>query len=42
PWTSQEAPARPPMLPNYGAVKTWNFDRVTLEKIRPVKPYVEG
>lgn len=41
-WASQESPARPPMLPNYGAVKTWNFDRITLEKIRPAKPYVEG
>lgn len=41
-WASQEVPARPPMLPNYGAVKTWNYDRVTLEKIRPAKPYVEG
>ncbi len=42
PWTSQETPVRPPMLPNYGAVKTWNFDRGTLEKIRPAKPYVDG
>lgn len=41
-WASQETPARPPMLPNYGSVKTWNFDRATLEKIRPAKPYVEG
>jgi len=42
PWISQETPARPPMLPNYGAVKTWNFDRTTLESIRPAKPYLEG
>ena len=42
PWASQESPIRPPMLPNYGALKTWNFDRVTLEKIRPAKPYVDG
>lgn len=34
-WTSQESPARPPMLPNYGAVSTWNFDRATLVKLRP-------
>lgn len=34
-WTSQEIPARPPMLPNYGAVALWNFDRATLVKIRP-------
>jgi hypothetical protein len=42
PWISQEIPVRPPMLPNYGAVKTWNFDRSTLELIRPAKPYLEG
>ncbi|MHA8065581.1 phosphatase PAP2 family protein [Aquirufa sp. ROCK2-A2] len=42
PWMSQEIPARPPMLPNYGAVKTWNFDRPILESIRPEKPYLEG
>ena len=34
-WVSQETPARPPMLPNYGAVSTWNFDRATLVKLRP-------
>ncbi|AQG80497.1 phosphatase PAP2 family protein [Spirosoma montaniterrae] len=34
-WESQESPARPPMLPNYGAVGLWNFDRATLVKIRP-------
>ena len=34
-WVSQESPARPPMLPNYGAVATWNFDRATLVKLRP-------
>jgi len=42
PWLSQEGPARPPMLPNFGAVQTWNFDRKTLEQIRPVIPYVVG
>ena len=42
PWVSQEVPARPPMLPNFGAVQTWNFDRKTLEQIRPVIPYVVG
>lgn len=42
PWVSQEAPARPAMLPNFGAVQTWNFDRKTLEQIRPVMPYVVG
>lgn len=34
-WLSQESPIRPPMLPNYGAVSTWNFDRATLVKLRP-------
>lgn len=34
-WISQETPARPPMLPNYGAVQLWNFDRATLVKLRP-------
>ena len=34
-WTSQESPLRPPMLPNYGAVSLWNFDRATLVKLRP-------
>jgi hypothetical protein len=41
-WTSQELPARPPMLPNYGSVATWNLDKATLSKIRPVMPYVYG
>lgn len=34
-WTSQEVPARPPMLPNYGAVQNWNFDAATKAKLRP-------
>lgn len=34
-WGSQEAPARPPMLPNYGAVQNWNFDAATKVKLRP-------
>ncbi len=42
PWISQEAPLRPPMLPNYGAVATWNFDKATLAQIRPAMPYVVG
>lgn len=41
-WVSQEMPLRPPMLPNYGAVATWNFDRKTLESIRPKMPYIVG
>ena len=41
-WLSQELPIRPPMLPNYGAVATWNFDKSTMAKIRPAIPYVYG
>nr|WP_293834125.1 phosphatase PAP2 family protein [uncultured Arsenicibacter sp.] len=37
-WLSQESPARPPMLPNYGAVQTWNFDKAALVKLRPGPP----
>ncbi|MVM31901.1 phosphatase PAP2 family protein [Spirosoma sp. HMF4905] len=37
-WVSQETPARPPMLPNFGAVSTWNLDRTTLVQIRPTPP----
>lgn len=37
-WVSQEIPARPPMLPNYGAVLTWNFDNATKLKLRPQAP----
>ena len=42
PWVSQEIPARPPMLPNYGAVLPWNFSKATLVNIRPVMPFVVG
>jgi hypothetical protein len=41
PWVSQEIPARPPMLPNFGAVTTWNFDKATMLNIRPTVPYLE-
>lgn len=41
-WLSQESPIRPPMLPNYGAVATWNFDKATMAQIRPAIPYVVG
>lgn len=41
-WLSQEIPSRPPMLPNYGAVSTWNFDKATLSAIRPKMPYIVG
>ncbi|MFD1141366.1 phosphatase PAP2 family protein [Larkinella insperata] len=37
-WVSQELPARPPMLPNYGAVLPWNFDQATVVALRAVPP----
>ncbi|UFH54725.1 phosphatase PAP2 family protein [Spirosoma sp. KNUC1025] len=37
-WVSQETPARPPMLPNFGAVKPWNLETGTLAKVRPPAP----
>lgn len=39
-WETQESPARPPMLPTYGNVATWNFDKATLVSIRPEAPPV--
>ncbi|AKD57189.1 phosphatase PAP2 family protein [Spirosoma radiotolerans] len=41
-WVSQETPARPPMLPNYGAVQNWNFDAATKVKLRPGPPPAIG
>ncbi len=39
PWLSQESPARPPMLPLFGAVKTFLFDSLTMvTTIRPPAP----
>jgi hypothetical protein len=37
-WKSLETPARPPMLPNYGAVKTWNFGTKERDALRPPAP----
>ena len=37
-WLSQEIPARPPMLPNYGTVMTWNFDKAAMIAMRPGPP----
>ncbi|MFC5411655.1 phosphatase PAP2 family protein [Larkinella bovis] len=37
-WVSQEIPLRPPMLPNYGAVLPWNFDKATVVALRAVPP----
>ncbi|MCU0447401.1 MAG: phosphatase PAP2 family protein [Microscillaceae bacterium] len=42
PWQSLENPARPPMLPFFGQVKTWLFDTNTLAQIRPEAPYAIG
>jgi membrane-associated phospholipid phosphatase len=41
-WLSQESPLRPPMLPNFGAVATWNFDKATMVNIRPALPAAYG
>lgn len=39
PWLSQETPERPPMLPVFGAVRTWLFDSLTMvTTIRPAAP----
>lgn len=39
PWKSLETPARPPMLPLFGKVKTWLFDSATMvTTIRPAAP----
>ncbi len=37
-WISKDIPSRPPMLPFYGNVKTWNFDEATKVSIRPEAP----
>ena len=43
PWLSQETPERPPMLPVFGAVKTFLFDSLTLvNSIRPPAPPSTG
>lgn len=41
-WLSLDIPARPPMLPFYGNVKTWNLSRPQLEAIRPPAPPQPG
>jgi len=38
PWISQESPARPPMLPNYGQVRTWMMTPAELIAERPEPP----
>ena len=41
-WTSRDIPTRPPMLPFFGNVKTWNFDEATKIAIRPPAPPQPG
>ncbi len=38
PWVSQETPARPPMLPLFGAVKQWTMTPTDLANARPPAP----
>ncbi len=37
-WISQDAPKRPPMLPNFGKVKAWNMSVAQIEANRPIAP----
>ena len=39
PWLSLDTPARPPMLPAFGAVRTWNMTSAELVAARPPAPY---
>ena len=41
-WTSRDLPARPPMLPFFFNVKTWNFDQATMIANRPAPPPAVG
>lgn len=41
-WHSLDIPSRPPMLPAYGNVKTWNLDQATMISIRPPAPPQPG
>ncbi len=41
-WHSLEIPVRPPLLPAFGNVKTWNFDEATKISIRPAAPPSPG
>lgn len=41
-WTSRDIPARPPMLPFFGNVKTWNLDKATMISLRPALPPQPG
>ncbi len=41
-WTSLETPRRPPMLPNFGLVKTWTVTTTQLAAIAPPTPPSTG
>jgi hypothetical protein len=41
-WHSLDIPVRPPMLPAFGNVRTWNFDEATKAAIRPPAPPQPG
>jgi membrane-associated phospholipid phosphatase len=41
-WESLESPARPPMLPMFGNLKTWNFDPEQVIALRPAAPPAVG
>jgi hypothetical protein len=42
PWTSQESPVRPGMLPGFGDLETWNFDKSRIPELRPPTPPAFG
>jgi len=42
PWISQEVPARPPMLPNFGAVQAWLMTPTEVTTERPPPPPSTG
>jgi membrane-associated phospholipid phosphatase len=42
PWMSQESPKRPAMLPTFGFVTPWNFDKQTVIALRPSPPPAIG
>jgi hypothetical protein len=41
-WLSQESPARPPMLPNFGAVQAWTMTPAQLAALDPPPPPSTG
>jgi PAP2 superfamily len=38
PWRSQESPARPPMLPNFGQVRAWTMSPADVAQAQPPAP----